>query len=57
MRDPSNGCPWQLEQTHKSLIPFLLEESNEVVDAIRHRNASNMKKELEDLLLQVVLHA
>tara|TARA_Y100001968_G_scaffold137248_1_gene125418 strand:+ start:320 stop:1174 length:855 start_codon:yes stop_codon:yes gene_type:complete len=57
MRDPINGCPWDLEQTHSSLIPYLLEEAHEVVDAIRIDNDSELIEELGDLLLQIVLHA
>ena len=57
LRSPSKGCPWDLEQTHLSLIPYLLEESHEVVDAIRNKNDKDIKEELGDLLLQIVLHA
>ena len=57
LRDPINGCPWDLKQTHVSLIPFLYEESNEFIDAIYEKNADNMCEELGDLLLQVMLHA
>ncbi len=57
LRDPQNGCPWDIEQTHSSLIPFVIEEANEVADAIRNGSDENLKEELGDLLLQVVLHA
>ena len=57
LRDPDGGCPWDLEQTHASLIPYLLEEAHEVADAIRHGDDSHLEEELGDLLLQVVLHA
>ena len=57
LRDPDGGCPWDLEQTHTSLIPFVLEEAHEVADAIRHGDDSHLEEELGDLLLQVVLHA
>ncbi|MEB3361824.1 MAG: nucleoside triphosphate pyrophosphohydrolase [Synechococcaceae cyanobacterium] len=57
LRDPDGGCPWDLEQTHASLIPYLLEEAHEVADAIRHGDDSHLQEELGDLLLQVVLHA
>ena len=57
LRSPSKGCPWDKEQTHTSLIPYLLEEAHEVADAIRNDNKNNLKEELGDLLLQVVLHA
>jgi XTP/dITP diphosphohydrolase len=57
LRDPEHGCPWDLEQTHTSLIPYLLEEAHEVADAIRHGDDRHLEEELGDLLLQVVLHA
>lgn len=57
LRDPEHGCPWDLEQTHRSLIPYVLEEAHEVADAIRHGNDAHLAEELGDLLLQVVLHA
>ena len=57
LRDPTTGCPWDLEQTHASLVPFVLEEAHEVADAIRHGDDNHLKEELGDLLLQVVLHA
>jgi XTP/dITP diphosphohydrolase len=57
LRDPDGGCPWDLEQTHASLVPYVLEEAHEVADAIRHGNDQHLSEELGDLLLQVVLHA
>ena len=57
LRDPDEGCPWDLEQTHASLVPYVLEEAHEVADAIRHGDEAHLKEELGDLLLQVVLHA
>ena len=57
LRDPIGGCPWDLEQTHRSLIPYVLEEAHEVADAIRQGNDDHLVEELGDLLLQVVLHA
>ena len=57
LRDPQGGCPWDLEQTHQSLVPYVLEEAHEVADAIRFGDDSHLKEELGDLLLQVVLHA
>ena len=57
LRDPTTGCPWDLEQTHASLVPYVLEEAHEVADAIRQGSDAEMKEELGDLLLQVVLHA
>jgi XTP/dITP diphosphohydrolase len=57
LRDPEGGCPWDLEQTHASLVPYVLEEAHEVADAIRHGDDRHLAEELGDLLLQVVLHA
>jgi XTP/dITP diphosphohydrolase len=57
LRDPIGGCPWDLEQTHSTLIPYVLEEAHEVADAIRHGDDNHLAEELGDLLLQVVLHA
>ncbi len=51
------GCPWDREQTHESLIPHVLEEAYEVVDAIRSGDPDLLCEELGDLLLQPVLHA
>ena len=52
-----NGCQWDREQTHKSLRSNMLEEAYEAVDAIDDENIENLKEELGDVLLQVVLHA
>ncbi len=52
-----NGCPWDREQTNESLIPKLLEESYEVADAVRQRDDDNLKEELGDVLLLIVMHA
>ena len=52
-----DGCPWDIEQSHKSLIPYLLEESYEVIDSIEDNEADKLKEELGDLLLQIVFHA
>ena len=57
LRDPEQGCPWDLAQTHTSLVPYVLEEAHEVADAIRHGDDRHLAEELGDLLLQVVLHA
>ena len=57
LRDPTNGCPWDREQTHRSLIPFVLEEAHEVADAIREKDKNHLLEELGDLLLQIILHA
>ncbi len=57
LRAPEIGCPWDLEQTHRSLIPYAIEEAYEVVDAIEADDPASLADELGDLLLQVVLHA
>lgn len=51
------GCPWDAEQTHESLIPNLLEESYECIDAIRAGDGEHLREELGDLMLQVLFHA
>jgi XTP/dITP diphosphohydrolase len=51
------GCPWDREQTHESLVPYLLEEAAEAADAILAGELYTMTEELGDLLLQVVFHA
>ena len=51
-----NGCPWDREQTHKSIVKDLLEESYEVVEAIEAESDEMLTEELGDLLLQVVFH-
>jgi tetrapyrrole methylase family protein/MazG family protein len=57
LRAPEIGCPWDLEQTHRSLTPFVIEEAYEVVDAIEDGDPASLADELGDVLLQVVLHA
>jgi len=52
-----NGCPWDREQTHKSLLPYLIEEAYEVVDTIEAGDDERLKEELGDLLLQIIFHA
>ena len=51
------GCSWDAEQTHKSLVPNLIEEAYETVDAIQAEDTTHLKEELGDLLLQVVFHS
>ena len=51
------GCPWDAEQTHESLIPNLIEEAYETVDAIQRADFPHLQEELGDLLLQVVFHS
>ena len=52
-----NGCDWDREQTHKSLIPYLLEETYEVIEAINNNDYEALKEELGDLLLHIVFQA
>ncbi|MDO5414121.1 MAG: MazG family protein [Bacillota bacterium] len=52
-----DGCPWDQKQTHESLRECLLEESQEVIDAINNKDDDNLCEELGDVLLQVVMHA
>lgn len=56
LRGP-DGCPWDRAQTHRSLIPYLIEEAYEVAEAIEGGSPERLEDELGDLLLQVVLHA
>ena len=56
LRSPG-GCPWDAEQTHESLLKYLLEESYEFVDAVHSGDRTDMKEELGDVLLQVYFHA
>lgn len=51
------GCPWDREQTHRSLLPYLIEETYEVVDAVENDDENDLCEELGDLLLQIVFHA
>ena len=57
IRDKEEGCPWHKSQTHKTLMPYLLEESYEFIEALEKQDKNNMKEELGDLLLQVMLHS
>ncbi len=52
-----DGCPWDKEQTHESLRPFLLEETYETLDALDREDMVELQEELGDLLLQIILHA
>lgn len=56
LRSPG-GCPWDAEQTHQSLIKYLLEESYEFIDAIETNDRAGMREELGDVLLQVYFHS
>lgn len=57
LRDPQNGCPWDLKQNYKSLVAYTLEEAYEVAEAIELGDMDEVKKELGDLLFQVVFYA
>lgn len=57
LRDPQGGCPWDLEQDHKSITPYLIEEAYEVIESIRAEDDAELAIELGDLLLQVIFHA
>ncbi len=57
LRDPENGCPWDLKQDFKSIGAYTIEEAYEVIDAIEDNDMVKLKDELGDLLLQVVFHA
>jgi len=52
-----DGCPWDREQTHHSLVKCLVEEVSEVIEAIDNEDSLSLEEELGDLLLQVVMHA
>ena len=56
LRDPINGCPWDLKQTHLYLVPYVLEEAYVVAHAIREDNPDELKEELGDLLLHCLLY-
>tara|TARA_B100000945_G_scaffold263420_1_gene222208 strand:+ start:2197 stop:2943 length:747 start_codon:yes stop_codon:yes gene_type:complete len=56
LRSP-NGCDWDKEQTHESLVPYLLEETHEVIEAIENKDYDALKEELGDLILHVVFQA
>ena len=56
LRSPG-GCPWDAEQTHESLLTYLLEESYEFIDAVERGNRDDMVEELGDVLLQVIFHS
>ena len=57
LRDPKEGCPWDLKQTFSSIAPYTIEEAYEVADAIERHDQAHLKDELGDLLFQVVFHA
>lgn len=53
----NGGCPWDMEQTHESLKPYLVEETYEVIDAIDSGDEEKLKEELSDLFYQIIFHA
>lgn len=57
LRDPENGCPWDKKQTFASVVPYTIEETYEVVDAIHNQDWPNLKEELGDLLFQVIFYS
>ena len=57
LRDPENGCPWDIEQNFSTIAPYTLEEAYEVADAIARNDMNDLCSELGDLLFQVVYHS
>ena len=57
LRDPENGCPWDIKQSFETIAPYTVEEAYEVADAIERNDMDELKSELGDLLFQVVFHA
>ncbi len=57
LRDPENGCPWDVEQTFETILPYTLEEAYEVAEAIDQGDMAELKTELGDLLFQVIFHS
>ena len=57
LRHPTEGCPWDLEQTHSTLLKYLIEESYEFIDATEKNDPKLMEEELGDVLLQILLHS
>ncbi len=56
LRDPKHGCPWDIKQTFATIVPYTIEEAYEVADAIEREDFEDLKKELGDLLFQVVFY-
>lgn len=56
LRGPK-GCPWDRAQTHQTLVPYILEEAYEVAEALGNDSPEELKEELGDLLLQILLHS
>jgi MazG family protein len=57
LRDPQDGCEWDIKQTFSTIAPYTIEEAYEVADAISHNDMGALRGELGDLLLQVVFHS
>lgn len=57
LRDPVNGCPWDIEQDFSTIAPYTVEEAYEVADAIERNDMEDLKSELGDLLFQVIYHS
>jgi len=57
LRDPETGCPWDIKQSYQSVIPYTIEETFEVVDAIDRRDFDNLREELGDLMFQTIFYA
>src|SRR5882724_7426647 len=57
LRDRQHGCPWDVDQTFRTIAPYTIEEAYEVADAIERDDMPALKEELGDLLLQVVYHS
>jgi ATP diphosphatase len=57
LRSPGTGCAWDLEQTFETIVPYTIEESYEIADAVARGDMNDLKEELGDLLLQVVFQA
>jgi ATP diphosphatase len=57
LRDPQSGCPWDIEQTFRSIASYTIEEAHEVAEAIERGDMADLRDELGDLLFQVVFHS
>jgi ATP diphosphatase len=57
LRDPDNGCPWDLQQTFQTIVPSTLEECYELADAIEHEDYAHVREELGDVLFQVIFYS
>ncbi len=57
LRDPADGCPWDLRQTYSTIVPYTLEEAYEVADSIQRGDMRELRDELGDLLFQIVFYS